>query len=265
MEHAAKAMNVEASFTGTTGVDVASQAHMIVEAVRNGYDGIAANLIHPHAFDEAICYARRMGVPVVAFNTDAGLHSGRLSVVGQNYLSAGRELGTRVARSLRSRRTVLVTMHDGGVLSLEQRCASITEELAKRSIPWKIAIAHSTAEGSAARIAELLTEDPSIQFICASGLADTEGAGLAIERNGLQGKLHVAGFDLSPEILRMIGTGVIYFTIDQQPYAQGYYPVVQLALYCRYGIRPSDIDTGAAVVTRRSLRADSHLSVLGVR
>jgi simple sugar transport system substrate-binding protein len=57
-----------------------------------------------------------------------------------------------------------------------------------------------------------------------------------------------AGFDMSPEILRLVKAGVIRFTIDQQPYCQGYYPVVQLALYRRYGIAPADIDTGAAIV-----------------
>jgi simple sugar transport system substrate-binding protein len=41
---------------------------------------------------------------------------------------------------------------------------------------------------------------------------------------------------------------VIQCTIDQQPYTQGYYPVVQLALYCRYGIKPSDLDAGAGIV-----------------
>lgn len=44
--------------------------------------------------------------------------------------------------------------------------------------------------------------------------------------------------------------GVIKFTIDQQPYVQGFYPVVQLALYCRYGIKPPSMDAGATVITK---------------
>ena len=28
-----------------------------------------------------------------------------------------------------------------------------------------------------------------------------------------------------------------------------FYPVLQLALYCRYGIRPSNMDSGATIVT----------------
>ena len=60
----------------------------------------------------------------------------------------------------------------------------------------------------------------------------------------------MAGFDLSEKILTMLQTEDIQFTIDQQPYVQGFYPVVQLALYCRYGIRPYSMDAGSMVVTK---------------
>jgi simple sugar transport system substrate-binding protein len=41
--------------------------------------------------------------------------------------------------------------------------------------------------------------------------------------------------------------------VDQQPYIQGFYPVIQLTLYLRYGIIPSDIDTGAAIIDRSNV------------
>jgi len=36
---------------------------------------------------------------------------------------------------------------------------------------------------------------------------------------------------------------------DQQPYIQGFYPVIQLTLPKRYGIMTSDMDAGAAIIT----------------
>ncbi len=47
------------------------------------------------------------------------------------------------------------------------------------------------------------------------------------------------------KIGRLISTLVL---VDQQPYIQGSYPVIQLTLYLRRGIVPSDIDAGAAIV-----------------
>ena len=34
--------------------------------------------------------------------------------------------------------------------------------------------------------------------------------------------------------------------VDQQPYSQGFYAVTQLALYLKYGLYPSEMDTGGA-------------------
>jgi simple sugar transport system substrate-binding protein len=81
------------------------------------------------------------------------------------------------------------------------------------------------------------------------------------DREGLQaGRLLSAGFDLSPETLRLIDAGHIRYTVDQQPYIQGFYPVVQLTLYLRYGIVPSDIDAGAAIIDRSNVRQVMELS-----
>ena len=46
---------------------------------------------------------------------------------------------------------------------------------------------------------------------------------------------------------------------------QGFYPVVQLSLYCRYGIRPSSMDTGAALITKDNVPNVSALSRKGYR
>ena len=39
------------------------------------------------------------------------------------------------------------------------------------------------------------------------------------------------GYDLLPGTLELIDKGFLNFTIDQQPYLQGFYPVIQLFLY----------------------------------
>jgi simple sugar transport system substrate-binding protein len=96
--------------------------------------------------------------------------------------------------------------------------------------------------------------------VLGTGQSDTEAAGRALETGFDSGEYWSAGFDLSPETLRLIGAGHIRWTVDQQPYAQGFYPVVQLALYLRYGIVPSDIDTGAAIIDRSNVRDVLELS-----
>ena len=101
-------------------------------------------------------------------------------------------------------------------------------------------------EAAARHILDVLRANPDASAILATGQADTEGAALAAERFGRP--VYAAGFDLSPEILRLIHEGHLDCTVDQQPYAQGFYPVVQLVLNIRYGLLPVDMDAGACMI-----------------
>ena len=60
------------------------------------------------------------------------------------------------------------------------------------------------------------------------------------------------GFDLVPETLAAIKSGDLDYTIDQQPYLQGFLPVLALYLYKLSGglIFPSETNTGLLFVTK---------------
>ena len=60
------------------------------------------------------------------------------------------------------------------------------------------------------------------------------------------------GYDLLPITLDLIKKGILDFTIDQQPYLQGFQPVIQLFLYKISGglMSPSDTNTGLLFVTK---------------
>jgi simple sugar transport system substrate-binding protein len=250
MQDAAKLMGVQAVFTGTEGVDAKAQAAMVAKAVADGYDGIAVDIIAPVAFDDVVKAALDKGVPVVAFNTDDTTPNGRLSSVNQNLYEAGKVLGRKALEFIPSGSKVLIAMHDEGISALEDRFRGMTEELAKKNVAWKRIITGSDPAVGEQRVVQALKDNPDIKVVLGTGQADTEPAALAVEKS-LKGKGYVvAGFDLSSEILRLMQADIIKFTIDQQPYVQGFYPVIQLTLYCRYGIKPSSMDAGAFVITR---------------
>ena len=251
MEDAAAQMGVECFFTGTDGVDVKLQATMVRQAVRDGFDGIALNIIDPVAFDEVVQEAMNKGVPVVAFNVDdQATPNARLSAVCQRLRAAGQTLGRECAKFIPRGSRILMTMHAAGVSALEDRLHGAQEELQKYGITWVEAVTGNTAAESAQVITRELKRNLDIQFVLATGQADTEGAGLAIEKSFRDRSVVAAGFDLTPTILRLVKAGSIRLTLDQQPYVQGFYPVVQLTLYKRYGILPSNMDAGATLVTK---------------
>jgi simple sugar transport system substrate-binding protein len=266
MADAAARMGVECTFTGTPGVDLKAQAQMVRDAVAAGVDGIALNIIDPTAFDDVAREAMDKGIPVVAFNVDdQATPNARLSGVCQDLYQAGRSVGTKTAELIPDKSTVLVTVHDDGISALEDRLRGEQDALKDKGITWKKLVTGTNPEKAAELITAAMKENPQIKVVLCTGQADTEGAGLAIERN-FAGKGYVAaGFDLSPQILRLIQAGHVRFTIDQQPYVQGFMPVVQLALYCRYGLKPSNLDAGAAVIDKGNVDAVVGLNAKGYR
>jgi len=266
MRDAAALMNVECTFTGTRGVDLKAQAAMVRQAVKDGYDGIALNIIDPVAFDVVVQEAITAGVPVVAFNVDDhATANARLGSVCQRVYDAGKTLGKTCATVIPANSHILMTMHAAGVSALEDRLRGAQEMLKPKGITWTVAITGSTSTEAEGVITAELNKHPDIKFILGTGQADTEGAGLAIDRHFKDQGFSAAGFDLSPEILRLVKAGRIRWTIDQQPYVQGFYPVIQLTQYRRYGIMPANIDAGAVLIGPEQADRTLELSKKGYR
>jgi simple sugar transport system substrate-binding protein len=120
-------------------------------------------------------------------------------------------------------------------------------------VRWTVVVTGNDIAEGEKLIADALRKNPDIRVVFGTGQADTEAAGRVMEKLFADRGHWAAGFDLSPDILRLIKAGRIRCTVDQQPYIQGFYPVVQLTQYLRYGIRPSNIDAGATIVDQGSV------------
>ena len=251
MADAAKQMGVSCEFTGPKGGETEIQAKMVRQAIADGYDGIGLNIIDSAGLAGVIDEAVNAGIPVVAFNVDdQSVPTRRLCAVCQNLFEAGKILGKESSSFIPEGSKILILMHDEGVSALDERFRGITEGLEGKNVTWDVLVTGS-AENTAKIVTERLRAEPDIKAVLCTGQSDTEGAGLAIERNFKGQNYKVAGFDLSAETLRMVNEGTISFVIDQQPYVQGYYPVVQLAHYLRYGIVPSNVDAGYNIINQK--------------
>lgn len=264
MTDAAKMLGVHAEFTGSKGVDPNEMNALIRAALAQGYHGIAIDIYDAAPFRQVIAEARSKGVPVVAFNINAGAGSaGNLSGIAQNFIAAGLQLGNYVKPKVKANSVALVTMHDAGISALEERRDGIKKALASHVGEWVELITGHDPDMAKTKLLAQLKARPDIGCILATGQADTEGAALAIA--ALDKPRLAAGFDLSPAILQAIADGRLACTIDQQPYAQGFYPVVQLVLNIRYGLMPVDMDAGAAVIDKANVAQVMPLAAQGLR
>jgi len=266
MNDAADMLGVQCDFIGTEGVDVVAQVKIVRQAIDSGYDGIAVNIIDPEAFDEVIQEAMAQGIPVVGFNVDDhATPNARLSSVNQQLYEAGQSLAEFMLPDIPENAQVLITMHDEGVSALEDRRDGIQDVLKQKNVVSTVIISGNDSIKGADVIVDALKENPKIRIVFGTGQADTEAAGMAIEKYFLGRGYQAAGFDLSPKTLRLIKEGHIRCTMDQQPYIQGFYPVVQLTHYLRYGIIPSDVDAGATIIEKSNVDQVMALSEKKIR
>ena len=266
MLDAADMLGVHCDFMGTEGVDLTAQAMMVQKAVKEGYDGIALNIIDSNAFDSVIQEAMDAGVPVVGFNVDdQTTPNARLSSVNQQLYKAGESLAKSILKDIPPKAHVLLTKHDEGVSALEDRLSGLQNILKSKNVTWSVLISGNESNQGAEKIVSFLNQHPEIKIILCTGQSDTEAAGIAIEKFFAGKGYWSAGFDLSDKTLQLIKDGHIRCTIDQQPYIQGFYPVVQLTHYVRYGLLPSDINAGAALIDQSNIDQVLEFTKLGYR
>jgi simple sugar transport system substrate-binding protein len=266
MNDAAEMMGVHCDFMGTEGVDVKAQAQMVRKAAAEGYDGIAVNIIDPVVFDEVIGEAVNKGIPVVGFNVDdQATPNARLCSVNQRLYQAGQSIASHLLTEIPANAHILMTMHDKGVSALEDRLRGQQVILKTKNITWTVIITGNIAEKGADVVGDALKKNPDVKIILSTGQSDTEAAGRAIEKYCPGQGYWSAGFDLSAKTLQLIGDEHIRCTVDQQPYIQGFYPVIQLTQYLRYGIKPSSIDAGATIIDKSNVDRVIELTRLNYR
>lgn len=204
------------------------------------------------------------GIPVIATNADAGPDNPRLAYVGQSDYSAGRVLAQQVIDAIGTSGKIAIGVEDLGHTSLAERLRGVTSVLDETDIEYTILQTTPDLTQGAAIFETYLIANPDAKAIISVD-ANTQSHGVVIRNLGLEGKVISGGWDLVPTTIENIQDGYTKFVIDQQPYVQGFYPVLALYLYHQYGIAPADMDSGAGVVGPHNIDEVVSLAEQGYR
>ena len=262
---AGKLLGVDVTYTGPAGFDIQKQVEFMKSAIAQKVDGIACTLPNPTAFNDVVAEAMSKGIPVIAINADAP-GSGRLAYIGQGNYEAGRSMGEQAAKLLPGGGSILIGIHTAGADQLAIRVKGIRDVLdAKGGFKIRVVEVGTDLVKAESLLASALQADPSVKGMF--GVEEVSGIAIGhiIERQKLKGKVFGGGFDLVTEELDAIEKGNMQFTIDQQPYLQGFQGVMELYLNRMYAITPCDINTGIAPVTAENVKAVKELAAKGYR
>jgi simple sugar transport system substrate-binding protein len=81
----------------------------------------------------------------------------------------------------------------------------------------------------------------------------TPALGDAIGQLHKEGQICAFGFDLGPKQQKLIASGALTGALGQQPFLQGFWPIMQMYLQIDRGIAAANLDTRAQLVTKDTL------------
>ena len=93
----------------------------------------------------------------------------------------------------------------------------------------------------------------------------TESLAKVMQKLGLKGKVHAGGFDLTEQTQNLIKAGYLEFTIDQQPYLQGFVPALQLFFYKVSGTQTGPFEAEHGPEVRDKETVDPYLTQVPLR
>ncbi|MCE3552172.1 substrate-binding domain-containing protein [Pseudonocardia sp. RS11V-5] len=249
-QQAASELNVDLKYSNNN--DAGQQATLVQNAIDSKVNGIAVTLAYADQVGPAAEKAVKAGIPTVAFNS--GINEYQKYDIPMYFGSdedlAGQTAGQRIAQSGGGK--ALCVVQEQGSVALEARCAGV-----KKSLPNTENLQVNGADLPSVQqtIAAKLQQDPSITDVVTLGAPIALAALQAKTDSGSQAK--VVTFDLNADVAKAIQNGQIQFSIDQQPYVQGYMAVQSLWLNLTNG---NDLGGGKPVLTGPSFVDNTNIS-----
>jgi simple sugar transport system substrate-binding protein len=232
VEQGAKDMGVQAIYEAPPTFDMVAMSHLIDSAVATHPDGLVVSIPDPAALGPSIKAAVAAGIPVISINAgaEAAKSLGILVHIGQTEYQAGFAGGQKMGAA--GVKHALCVNQQVGVATLEQRCKGFSDAMKQVGATVKeIGVNGGNPTQTQQTLEAALQHDPTTDGILTLGPLGSLPAIRALQDLNKSGQIKLATFDLSPDVLQAIKNGQMLFAIDQQPYLQGYLPIVLLTLY----------------------------------
>ncbi|MQA86071.1 MAG: substrate-binding domain-containing protein [Streptosporangiales bacterium] len=254
-EDACAILGCKYQWTGSETSEAAEMVNAMNAAISRGVDGIAVSLVDTKAFNGPTEQALAKGIPVVAYNAD--VDNARLGYIGQDLYTSGYEMGKRIV-DLVGEGKVALFIATPGQLNIQPRIDGAVDAIKESGAPIdakEIATGAEVPE-ELRRIESWYLGNKDVKGMFAVDAGSTQGVGQVMDKYGLHDKgVRGGGYDLLPKTLELIQKGSLDFTIDQEPYQQGFLPVLYLWMYHLSGglLVPPETNTGLVFITRETV------------
>ena len=252
-EDACTLVKCKYQWTGSQTAKTTEMVNAMNVAISGKADGIAVCVVDPHAFDAVTAKALAAGIPVVSYNADGSTANKRLAYIGQDLFQSGVAMGQRIATLVPKGGRIGLFIATPGQSNIQPRIDGAQSVLKGKGYKIDVITTGADLPGELSKVGAYYQGHKDVKGMFAVDAGSTQGIAQTMEKYKLHTKgVKGGGYDLLPITLQLIKSGVLDFTIDQQPYLQGFQPVMQLFLYKLSGglMAPSTTNTGLLFVTK---------------
>ena len=254
-------LGCSSQWTGSQTSIASEMVNAMNTAISEKVDGIAIALVDLHAFNEPTKKALDAGIPVFSYNADAKGND-RLAYIGQDLYASGQALGRRIV-DLVGEGPVVGFIATPGQLNIQPRLDGAKAAIAAsgKKITLQEVATGPTVNEEVSAVDAYYVGHKDVKGMFAVDAGSTMAVGKTIEKYGLgrQGRTRWRIRSASAT-LDAIAAGNLDFTIDQQPYLQGFYTVMEMAMFKLSGglTGPGEINTGLKFVAKASVEPYLH-------
>lgn len=125
---------------------------------------------------------------------------------------------------------------------------------------------NADAQAGTATFTGVMSSNPDVSMVVTDHGALTAAAETYMTAAGMEaGDVYFAGFDVAEASVEAIKSGYLQLVIDQQPYLQGFLPILQLCLSQKYGFSGLNVDTAGSFMDESNVDFIEDLAQEGIR
>lgn len=246
---AEKETKVKVTYTNPPTGDRTDQARLLQAAIVKRPDAIVVSVADKNALQDGIKHAISLGIPVMSINSGGDYREelGVIMHIGEDSYQSGYQAGLKAKRE--GVKSFVCINHEITNTTLERRCNGFADGLGVKNDMLDVGFDPSEIEK---RVAPKLN---SVDAILTMGPVSAIPIINLLSKKKSGKKPYFVTFDLSKEITNGIKSGIVTFAIDQQPFLQGYLPIIFFSQYIKYGVIPTEpnIKTGPLFVEKTNV------------
>lgn len=254
VKDAADEFDVDLESLQTQQASIPEHINLFNSAIAAKPDGIIAAFPDPDAAEASMKRAVDQEIPVIAVNAadyyeppDKRLPY--LFYIGGDEELGGREMAERVLEDFTPKHAACVN-HEAGQVTQALRCKGFKEVLEPEGTNVDDVVVDGTNPTKMeTQLRGYLDSNSDVDLLFTIGPPPTSVALQVLKDQGLEDRVTLTSYDLTPEQIKAIEDGRLLGTIEQQQYLQGYLGIHEMVLFLNHEFSlGGDILTGPNLI-----------------